>query len=182
MNRLKFLPNILTTTRLLLSLPLCFLVAKKKMAWAFFILFLAGSTDFMDGAIAREWNLKSQLGSWLDPIADKTLITSLLFTLTFMGVVPFWILGITLGRDLMIALGTLYLFRKKGSLKVQPLLSGKLSVVFQTLVLWTAMLSTALQFNQRVLSIVCFISAIISLYSLTAYYKMFLALSGTEKS
>ncbi len=82
------IPNLLTIARILLTIPICLLVYIENHAGnlsAFILFSIAGITDFLDGYIARKYNLGSKLGKALDPIADKVLVSSLLVVLTNLG-------------------------------------------------------------------------------------------------
>lgn len=64
------------------------MILHDQNAWAFGLLAYASITDYVDGYIAREWNLKTVIGTVLDPLADKTLMTILTVTLAMKGLLP----------------------------------------------------------------------------------------------
>ena len=97
---LRHIPNILTVLRIL-SVPCIVLLLDTP--WAFRIFFVAGWSDIIDGYLARRFQWQSKLGGYLDPIADKLMMTSLYIALTMRGVLPPWLTFIVLGRDVAIA-------------------------------------------------------------------------------
>lgn len=82
------LPNILTFSRLLTSPIIGYLVLHDQYATAMGLFAVAGLTDLVDGFIARRWNLQTVVGSVIDPMADKTLMTVLTVTLAAQGLLP----------------------------------------------------------------------------------------------
>ena len=104
---LKYLPNALTISRLLLALPLGVLILRQEFGWALAVGFLAGVTDALDGFSARRLGYLSQLGAALDPIADKTLILVAFLCLASSALIEWWLAALVIGRDLVIVLGAL---------------------------------------------------------------------------
>lgn len=109
---------------------------------AIFIFVLAVLTDAVDGFIARTRNQKTQLGTFLDPIADKFLLNSAIVVLTLrfapLGYhLPFWFAALVISRDVFIVLGSLLIHILNGHVKVVPSIWGKLATVAQmVVVLW----------------------------------------------
>jgi Phosphatidylglycerophosphate synthase len=99
---------------------------------------LAGLTDVLDGLIARVWHQRSVAGLWLDPLADKLLIFSSFFLLSFSefaqpNVIPWRVFWVVLSRDLLIVIGALVLVIMKRKKHFPPTLMGKTSTVCQVL-------------------------------------------------
>ena len=111
------------------------------------IFLLACLTDAMDGYIARKFNQKTVLGSYIDPIADKLLLISGFLSLSFMGHlpdsmrIPAWITILVVARDVIILIGSTMIFLTTGRLKAQPLVIGKITTVFQMIALFSALIS-----------------------------------------
>ncbi|CUS08405.1 unnamed protein product [Tuber aestivum] len=102
------IPNFLTFSRLLASPIIGCLVLQEQHAAALALFAAAGLTDLVDGYLARKWNLKTVVGSVIDPMADKTLMTVLTVTLAMKGLLPVWLAGIILGRDIGLAISAIY--------------------------------------------------------------------------
>ena len=100
---------------------------------------LAGFTDLADGYLARRFGWGSQLGSYLDPIADKLMMSSLFVVLAYSGIIPWWLVGIVLGRDLAILLGGLILMHFTRLRVFPPTVAGKLSTFVQIVTVGCAM-------------------------------------------
>ncbi|XP_054287874.1 cardiolipin synthase (CMP-forming)-like [Macrosteles quadrilineatus] len=96
-------PNLFSTIRLLLSPCIAYLVIQEEFPAALVILCIAGVTDFLDGCIARAFpSQASRLGSILDPVADKVLITTLFVTLSIVGLIPVALTALVVTRDVLL--------------------------------------------------------------------------------
>jgi cardiolipin synthase len=137
----KSLPNLLTLSRIGLTVPLAYYLFKDRIGVALGILVIAAVTDFLDGLIAREFGLRTVLGSWLDPAADKIMITTVLVVLTLKRDVPVWYCLTTLSRDITLVVGAMVLVLKGVDVKIRPLLTGKMATVGQNATLLMAILA-----------------------------------------
>jgi cardiolipin synthase len=105
-------PNALSVLRLLgVPLFLWLALGPQDDGWAVVVLMVGGFTDYLDGKIARRFNLTSRLGAMLDPAADRLYILATLFALTDRGIVPIWLSAGIVGRDLVLSVGLLVLRR-----------------------------------------------------------------------
>ena len=102
------MPNALTFGRLFAAPMIGYLILQDAHAAAFSLFALAGVTDVVDGFIARRWKLQTVVGSVIDPMADKTLMTIVTVCLAAKGILPLWIAGIILGRDVALAISAIY--------------------------------------------------------------------------
>ncbi|KAI9776054.1 MAG: hypothetical protein M1816_005592, partial [Peltula sp. TS41687] len=102
------LPNVLTFSRLLAAPLIGYLVLHDQHAWAVGLFAYAGITDLIDGYIARTWRLQTVVGTVIDPMADKTLMTILTVCLAIKGGLPVWLAAIILGRDVGLGLAAIY--------------------------------------------------------------------------
>jgi len=101
-------PNILTFSRLIAAPVIGYLVLHDYHAWAVGLFAYAGITDLVDGYIARRWNLQTVVGTVIDPMADKTLMTILTVCLAIKGALPVWLATIILGRDVLLGISAIY--------------------------------------------------------------------------
>jgi CDP-diacylglycerol--glycerol-3-phosphate 3-phosphatidyltransferase len=123
------LPNRLSVIRILF-IPLIILSMEKGFPFSSFLLFLiAGITDGLDGFMARRLSMTSKLGLYLDPIADKLLVSSVLITLTYENLVPLWMTVLLVCREFLI--NGLRSFLAMEGIAVYPSLSGKLKTMLQ---------------------------------------------------
>ena len=104
---LRYLPNSLTVLRLLLTLPLGALILREQYGAALLVGLLAGLSDALDGFLARRLNAFSRFGALLDPVADKLMIAVCVLCCAQMGLVPWYLAGIVVGRDIVIVSGAL---------------------------------------------------------------------------
>jgi cardiolipin synthase len=102
---LRYLPNSLTFLRLLLALPLGWLILREQYTWALATGVLAGLSDALDGFAARRLDALSRLGAMLDPIADKVLITVTFVCLAAVELAPWYLAVAVIARDLVIVIG-----------------------------------------------------------------------------
>lgn len=100
---------------------------------------LAGITDGLDGFLARVLNQKTILGSYMDPIADKALLTSCFVTLSILGIVPSWLAVIVVSRDFMILFGISILFMLSVPFEIRPAFISKATTAIQLGTIFTAL-------------------------------------------
>jgi len=149
-DRFWTLPNVLTLTRLAL-VPVFFIMMLRRHALAAFLVFsLAGLTDFLDGTAARLLDLRTRIGTFLDPLADKLLLSTAFILLTLPGLsspsaIPLWLTAAVLGRDLLIVTGAWVIYRSRGYKNFLPSLLGKISTVFQVATVFLVLLSNCIQ-------------------------------------
>ncbi|PNY23524.1 CDP-alcohol phosphatidyltransferase class-I family protein [Tolypocladium capitatum] len=102
------IPNFLTFTRLVAAPVIGYLVLHDAHAWAVGLFAYAGVTDLLDGWIARRWNRKTVVGTVIDPMADKALMTILTVCLAVKGAMPVWVATVILGRDVGLGIAAIY--------------------------------------------------------------------------
>lgn len=125
------LPNLLTLIRILLIPLFVILIINKSFSWALIIFALAGITDGIDGLIARITHQRTELGAYLDPIADKLLLSAGFITLAIIEMLPSWLAVIVIARDIIILLGILMMILTNIPLKIQPSLISKITTFLQ---------------------------------------------------
>lgn len=107
---------------------------------ALWLSWIAGISDLLDGWLARRFHWATQLGAYLDPAADKIMLGLIFLCFGEMGWVPWWLVAMVFGRDLMIVLGAAYIYRTTGNRMFPPSQWGKISTTIQILcslfVLW----------------------------------------------
>lgn len=131
------LPNLLTASRLFLAPFVAWRLALHDVEGAFWLFLVAAITDLLDGWLARLLDQKSDFGALLDPIADKVMLLTTLSFLAFTGLLPLWLLWLILARDGVILAGALAYRRLTGGLKITPILTGKLTIALEfVLVSW----------------------------------------------
>lgn len=145
-DKLFTLPNILTMTRIATTPMIGYFIIKNEPILAMSIFTYSCITDFLDGYIARRFNLKSTFGSILDPMADKFLMTTCTLSLGYSNIIPVYLATLIIGRDVLLSFWAFYIrystmkepktiknfidFRNS-SVSVQPSLLGKVNTGLQ---------------------------------------------------
>src|SRR4029077_9393945 len=125
------IPNLITLGRILLVPVVVWAIASGAM-WIAFVLFLAaGVSDAVDGYLAKRFQMTTELGAYLDPLADKALIVSIYLTLGIKGLIPGWLVILVVSRDIMIVGAVMLSWLVGIPIKVKPLLISKLNTVAQ---------------------------------------------------
>jgi cardiolipin synthase (CMP-forming) len=112
-------------------IPLIWLIATDRVHAAFWLLVVAGMSDLLDGYIAKNFNARTELGAYLDPIADKTLLDGIYVALALAGWLPLWLAMLVVGRDVLIVLGVVLIQRRNPVFRARPLLIGKVNTFAQ---------------------------------------------------
>ena len=127
------LANWLTVLRILLVPVFVMLLVYRRPGAALLVFVTAALTDLLDGYVARRAGGESRLGAFLDPLADKLLLVSAFATLTFLKVLPAWIMIVVVSRDMILMLGALLVHMVGGRIHPRPSLAGKFATFFQIL-------------------------------------------------
>ncbi|NQD37523.1 CDP-alcohol phosphatidyltransferase family protein [Permianibacter sp. IMCC34836] len=141
MTALRHLPNALTVLRCLLTLPLAVQLAERHYASALGVFVIAGVTDALDGFLAKQFHWQSRFGAIADPLADKLLLLIGFGMLGYIGVLPWWLFWLVLGRDVIIVGGGLTYHLLFGPYPMQPTLLSKANTLLQILLLTLVLLN-----------------------------------------
>jgi cardiolipin synthase len=125
------IPNLITLARILLVPVVVWTIATGQMYFAFLLFLAAGISDAVDGFLAKRFGMKTELGAYLDPLADKVLIVSIYVTLGITGVIPLWIVILVVSRDFMIVGAILLSWLVDRPVKIKPLIVSKLNTAAQ---------------------------------------------------
>jgi cardiolipin synthase len=135
LNQFRAAPNLLTLMRLFIIPFLVIEILDGQFRIAFALFMLAGISDALDGLIARWLSQKTTLGLYLDPIADKLLLSTLFVVLTHVGLMPRYVTVLVFSRDLGILLIATLLFATGTLRDFRPSLFGKLNTFVQIIAL-----------------------------------------------
>jgi len=138
--------NQLTILRMLFVPCFVLLLIYDHPKWATTIFLIAAVTDGLDGLLARKLQQKTVLGSFLDPMADKLLLTAAFVTLTIPSLplllhIPTWLTVLTISRDVIIAVSVLIIHLQTQHTKFPPSLLGKCTTAVQLMTVGTCMLA-----------------------------------------
>lgn len=157
--------NKLTVFRILLIPFFVILLIYDYITMALLVFALASVTDATDGFIARTWNQKTRLGTFLDPMADKALLVSSFVTLAILRFLPGWLAVITISRDLIIVLGASIVYILTGNLNFFPTLLGKLTTMIQILTILVVLLGHEFQKMSLWIPAFVWVSSIVTIAS-----------------
>ena len=133
------LPNLISILRLLLVPVIIGFIANGEWRFALYGFIIAGLSDALDGYIARAYDLRTELGAHLDPLADKALLVSMFITLGILGLFPIWWVIVVVTRDVMIVGGILLAWLLGSPLAMRPVFLSKLNTVGQIVLAGTAL-------------------------------------------
>lgn len=171
-NMLKHIPNILTIIRFILIPIILFFIFTGNYVCAFIFFSLSGITDILDGGIARKYHLVSTFGKLMDPLADKLTQISVLASLVFKNIIPFWILVIVMLKEFIMIMGASFLYGK--DVVVYSKWYGKLATVLFYLAIVLSFINAQFQFagfwSHLDFGIYC-IALIVTVFSLIMYVK-----------
>lgn len=156
-------PNLLTMFRIALTLPFLYLVNEGRFSIALAVFFLASLTDFADGFLARRLKQHSRLGRFLDPLADKLLITAAFVVMAVphsqFASIPVWLAVAVVGRDVVIVLGSLLVYSLTRFREFKPTLLGKMNTFAELgLIVWFLVFHT----TGRLIFLLPFLYAIVA--------------------
>jgi len=129
--KLSQLPNAISIVRMFLVVPVVWSLLQLEFGVALVWIAVAGFSDGLDGFLAKHYGWESRLGSILDPLADKLLLVCSFITLTWLGLVPLWLLFAVLVRDLLIVTGGVVFHYTLGRFEMEPSRVSKLNTVMQ---------------------------------------------------
>lgn len=116
---------------MLLVIPIGAAVLFGEYAWALALCFVAGFSDMLDGYIARRWQLQTELGAILDPLADKVMMLVIYAVMAQEQLIPLWLAFAVIGRDLNIVLGVIAWKQLFGPISIEPSIVSKLNTAMQ---------------------------------------------------
>jgi cardiolipin synthase len=130
-HRYRTAPNLLTLLRICLAPFLVAAILERHFAVSFGLFVAAGLTDALDGLLARLLKQRSMLGEYLDPVADKLLLSTLFLVLMHMALIPVTVTVLVFGRDVGILVVAAILYAATGRREFSPSLLGKANTLAQ---------------------------------------------------
>src|SRR5271168_5152970 len=125
------LPNFITLARMLMTPLAVMMIISQRFFPAFLIFILAGVSDAIDGFIAKRFALRSELGAYLDPLADKALLISIYVSLAIYAGLPAWIAITVVSRDVMILVAVLVSWLMDKPVEIRPVWESKFNTAAQ---------------------------------------------------
>lgn len=144
-NPLRAAPNLLTLGRICLAPFLVAAILERRFELGFILFIAAGLTDALDGALARLLKQRTMLGHYLDPVADKLLLSTLFLVLMNERLIPTTVTVLVLGRDVGILLVAAILYAAVGKREFKPSIWGKLNTLAQITAIAAVLLCQLMQ-------------------------------------
>ncbi len=144
------IPNFITFLRIAAVPLVVWLLLEGNLFWGFWVFAFAGVSDAADGFIAKRFNMETELGKYLDPLADKALLVSVFVTLGYLGIIPSWLVILVVFRDMVIVFGAMVFETLTGSLTMHPMkpqMVSKVNTTFQILYAGSIMAGTGYGLN-----------------------------------
>ena len=138
------LPNLITILRIVLVLPILWFMMQRQFDVVLALFFVAGVSDGIDGYLAKHYHWESELGGWLDPIADKILLVTSYLVLAALGLIPVWLTLAVIVRDLVIVTGGVVYYVHIEKVSAEPRFSSKLNTLMQITLVLCILLSEGL--------------------------------------
>ena len=169
-------PNLISSLRIILAPIFVIYLINDQLMPSLIVFIIAGASDGIDGLVARIFNQKSKLGTYLDPIADKIVLVSAFVGLSVRELIPAWLAVTVISRDLLIFLGVLILFLNNPKVVVRPTISSKITTCFQFITIITAFTrqySDCLAFSHSyIIYLTAFLTIISGLQYMHTWFKM----------
>ncbi len=176
------IPNFISLGRVILVPIVFWLVVTGQLQAAFFVFLVAGISDAVDGYLAKRYDWATELGSYLDPIADKLLIITIFVALGVKGTLPSWLVIAVVSRDVLIVIGILLTWLLGNPARIRPLAVSKANTLAQIVLASTVLADEG--FNLGLAAprvILVWLTAALTIASLAAYIRAWhLHMSGVE--
>ncbi len=165
------IPNSLTLGRIVLVPLIVWLIITHEMTAAFLMFLLAGLSDAADGFLAKRYGWRSELGAYLDPIADKALLVSIYVTLGFASHLPVWLVIAVVSRDILIVGAVVLSWMLSRPLIMQPLLISKANTFAQIVLAGVVLAELGLGLGlHQLVKVLVWVTGTLTIVSAAAYF------------
>lgn len=170
------IPNVVTLGRVILVPIIFWLLVNGSTQAAFFLFVLAGASDAVDGFLAKRFGLQTELGAYLDPLADKLLIVSIYVALGVLKALPSWLVIAVVSRDILIVVAVLLSWLIGQPVKIKPVAISKANTAAQIVLAATVLAAEGFALGLDDLrTVLVWITGTLTLLSLAVYLKAWLA-------
>jgi cardiolipin synthase len=169
------LPNIITTGRVILVPVIFWLLVTGQSQLAFYAFIVAGLSDAVDGYLAKRFDWQTELGSYLDPIADKLLVVSMFIAFGVSGALPSWLVIAVVSRDILIVAGVILAWLMHRPFKMHPLGVSKANTAALVVLVAVVLADQAFNLGLDTLKILLIgLTGALTFASLAAYLDLWL--------
>jgi cardiolipin synthase len=181
-DRLLNIPNIITLARVMLVPVVFWLLITGETEVAFFVFIIAGISDAVDGYLAKTFGWQTELGAYLDPLADKLLIVSIFLALGVGGKLPLWLVVAVVSRDILIIMAVLLSWLLDHPVRIRPLVVSKANTLAQIVLAATVLADEGFGLGLGwARFILIWLTGVLTVASLAAYlHRWLLHMSGDE--
>jgi cardiolipin synthase (CMP-forming) len=177
------IPNLITLARILLVPVIVWAIASNQMQIAFSLFLVAGLSDLVDGFLAKRFGMATELGAYLDPLADKAMIVSIYIALGIADVIPRWLVILVVSRDIMIVAAIVLSWVVDKPVKLKPLTVSKLNTVAQIVLALLVLASLSIGFDAALaIQAVTLLVALLTLLSVAFYVAAWVRHMNTPDS
>jgi len=141
------IPNLITLARILLVPVVVWAIAAGEMRIAFILFLVAGLSDLVDGFLAKRFGMATELGAYLDPVADKAMLISTYVALGIADAIPRWLVILVVSRDIMIVGAVILSWLIDKPMELKPLAVSKLNTVAQIVLALTVLAALGFSFD-----------------------------------
>ena len=177
------IPNLITLARIILVPVVVWAIASGQLRLAFLLFLAAAISDGVDGFLAKRFGMKTELGAYLDPLADKVLIVSIYVTLGITGVIPLWIVILVVSRDFMIVGAIVLSWVVDRPVQIRPHIISKVNTGVQIMFAGLVLASYGYSFDaEPVLTLVMALVAVLTLLSVGLYLAEWVRHMGSAEA
>jgi cardiolipin synthase (CMP-forming) len=177
------IPNLITLGRVILVPIVFWLLLNGQLQAAFLAFVVAGISDAVDGFLAKRFGWETELGAYLDPIADKLLIVCIFIALGVTGRLPSWVVITVVTRDVLIVIGVVLSWLMNHPTPMKPIVVSKMNTVAQIVLAATVLADEAFNLNLRGVVIgLTWLTAVTTIASLVAYLRTWLRHMSSDET
>jgi len=166
------IPNLITLARILIVPVVVWAIASNQMLFAFLLFAAAGVSDAVDGFLAKRFGMTSELGRYLDPLADKVLIVAIYVALGIADALPRWLVILVVSRDLLIVGGVIFSWLIDKPVSVKPHPVSKLNTAAQLVLVALVLAALGFGFDAGTwLTVTMAAVAVLTLASVSVYLR-----------
>lgn len=169
------IPNFITVGRVILVPVVFWLLVSGRVQAAFYTFVVAGISDAVDGYLAKRYGWTTELGAYLDPLADKLLLVSIFVAMGVMGEMPSWLVIGVVARDIMIIAAVMVSWLMDNPVRIRPLAVSKANTAAQLVLASTVLADVGFGLGLGTLrAVLVLITAVLTVASLAAYMRAWL--------
>jgi len=173
------IPNLITLARILAVPVILWAITSGEMRIAFALFLAAGLSDLIDGFLAKRFGMATELGAYLDPLADKAMIVSIYVALGIVEAMPRWLVILVVSRDIMIVSAVILSWLVDRPVKLKPLTVSKLNTVAQ--IIFATVVLAALAFRWEIPLVINALIGLVAVLTLVPTPSVVATRTGSAK-